>query len=251
MKKLLTLALAAIMILSVLCLPVFAVETETITVTEADIAEMKQKITDAFDIVDTFFFAHNFNSEVDDYDVISHDLVWKGNEWSAKDTTFCRRTDKYAKWSDTQAAMEGIFAGDALAIFDNALPIEIKDGYVYLLMTAYTAGQLSYSIEREDDMGIGDVSLSTKFVTNPIDADSVKVTFEYAEVIDVTCAIHESTAILTKTDDGWRIEESDFIDMICEHPFPRVAPQTGVATVALAIMALVSGGYVVARKKRK
>ncbi len=240
MKKPLTLALAAIMILSVMILPTSAAETDEITVTDTDIAEMKQLVVDAVDMASSFHTPFIWNCNHDPKQTIIGTLYY---DWKVKEAELCLRTDKYARWSDTKAMMEKIFTGNALETFNLSLPIGVKDGSVYIL---YNPSQLIYRLEWHDDEV--NCSLDDKFIIDPIDEDSVKVTFDYIEQVDAAIYVFENTAVFTKTSSGWRIEKSDFVDNL--HAYRAYAPQTGVATVALAIMALVSGGYVVARKRR-
>ncbi len=240
MKKIFT-------IFAVLCLLTFycsvsAEEAKTISVTDTDIAEMKQLVVDAFDMASSFHTPNANNTEFSSTQTHIEMFVFNGKE---TELILNRRIDKYAKWSDTKTAMEAIFTGSALATFDSALPIAVKDGNVYFY---HNPSQIIYEIERHDDEV--NYSLDNKFIVEPIDTDSVKVIFDYAERIHSESKIFESIAIFTKTAEGWRIEESDFIDMVCEHPFLRVAPQTGISTVILAVVALVSGAYVVKKRRR-
>ncbi len=242
MKKLLTLTIATIMVAAALIIPVSAVEADKITVTDDDIAEMKQLVVDAVDMASSFHTPDIWNCG---YDPKQTMLEMLNYNWKVQEVELYLRTDKYAKCSDTKAMMEAIFTGNALETFNLSLPIGVKDGSVY---TLYNPSTLSYVLEYEYNE---DFSLDNKFIVEPIDADSVKVTFDYAELSGAHLEIIENTAVFTKTSNGWRIEESDFVDNLIS--YRAFAPQTGITTAAyiiLGIVALVSGAYVVKRKRR-
>ncbi len=234
MKKLLTLALAAIMILSVMILPVSAAETDE-TVEKMDLK--KYMISLPWYFYDTY--------------KMGEEIEWKGVLgvfelycWDNADSLdFVRVEDpEVAKWVYLEGKgfreFSKVLFGDSFDP-DMYLGEEMKydaetDTYSYSMATDYWGQNTHYDGKNvritegeEHTTARVDIYIGNELEENPTFVGTYDYKFNHVEY------------------KGMIYYQLDEITLVSDK-----APQTGVASVALAIMALVSGGYVVSRKRK-
>ncbi len=116
---------------------------------------------------------------------------------------------------------------------------------------------VEYIIDVDTRRDFKEVSRTENTVTYSFQVYDYIINFPHDPDSELTLldAVHNLTVVFEYTSDGWRISGGKMIDTYFYDPhdynyYLNGAPQTGISTALLAVVALVSGAYAVKRKRR-
>lgn len=226
----------------------------TISAHTPDESELKQLLTDTFDIY--VEFDRNFD-DIDEESIIElysiDELLMKIDPY----VYFARRVGEFRKFNDFKEALYSCVTPDIGDYFIKSQHILNIDGYTYSCTVQTQAQNQGIWFEPTElgSEGFEHFDLDSTFEVVSVTDDKIEAKF-LLYFFDPYNQISEFTVEYAKTTDGWRICGGTFVSDILNPPYQVVypdqaAPQTGTDAFAYAAVAVAALAAAVVVKKRR
>ncbi len=251
MKRLLTLAVVALMLALTLVFPVSAAESVS---TEVEL-ELKSRTEEAFEFLLDFYISASldYDNQINIFDYVPSTEY--PSQYGVKDhSTYCKRNDLYADWNEYENKALCLFTESTASDFIKYSGAYNLEGSTYCTVVLNMSQSTEYYLNWSGS-DINTVNYDESFKVVSSSDNEVVVEFklynEFPKRNENHIETHNFT--FTNTTDGWRISDGTLLDVFFVQGMlnaPSFAPQTGFATAIYAAVAVVSAAAVVAVGKK-